>query len=163
MYESYSNKSQELMTGTVFRTVPATGDVLLKVGQGNDASEAMLRSGEQIPGETYTEGQILKVYVLDVRKSDRGPLVQVSRTHPNLVRRLFELETPEIAEGQVEIRNIAGSPAPAPRWPSGPLWRASTLWAPVWAPEAAVSMPLWKSSTARRSKLWCGARTPASM
>ena len=107
MYESYSDKSQELMTGTVFRTVPATGDVLLKVGQGNDASEAMLRSGEQIPGETYTEGQILKVYVLDVRKSDRGPLVQVSRTHPNLVRRLFELETPEIAEGQVEIRNIA--------------------------------------------------------
>ena len=110
MYESYSNKSQELMTGTVFRTVPATGDVLLKVGQGNDASEAMLRSGEQIPGETYTEGQILKVYVLDVRKSDRGPLVQVSRTHPNLVRRLFELETPEIAEGQVEIRNIAREP-----------------------------------------------------
>ena len=110
MYESYSNKSQELMTGTVFRTVPATGDVLLKVGQGNDASEAMLRAGEQIPGETYTEGQILKVYVLDVRKSDRGPLVQVSRTHPNLVRRLFELETPEIAEGQVEIRNIAREP-----------------------------------------------------
>ena len=110
MYESYANKSQELMTGTVFRTVPATGDVLLKVGQGNDASEAMLRSGEQIPGETYTEGQILKVYVLDVRKSDRGPLVQVSRTHPNLVRRLFELETPAIAEGQVEIRNIAREP-----------------------------------------------------
>ena len=109
-YESYSNKSQELMTGTVYRIVPATGDVLLKVGQGNEASEAMLRSGEQIPGESYTEGQILKVYVLDVRKNDRGPQVQVSRTHPNLVRRLFELETPEIAEGQVEIRNIAREP-----------------------------------------------------
>jgi len=106
-YESYSSKAQELMTGTVSRIVPASGDVLLKIGQGNEASEAMLRASEQIPGETYTEGQILKVYVLDVRKNDRGPLVQVSRTHPNLVRRLFELETPEIAEGQVEIRNIA--------------------------------------------------------
>ena len=110
MYESYSSKAQELLTGTVAKIVPATGDVLLKVGQGNDVSEAMLRSGEQIPGETYVEGQILKVYVLDVRKNDRGPLVQVSRTHPNLVRRLFELETPEIAEGQVEIRNIAREP-----------------------------------------------------
>ena len=109
-YESYSGKAQELMTGTVSRIVPASGDVLLKVGQGNEASEAMLRASEQIPGETYTEGQILKVYVLDVRKNDRGPLVQVSRTHPNLVRRLFELETPEIAEGQVEIRNIAREP-----------------------------------------------------
>ena len=110
MYESYSSKAQELLTGTVSRIMPATGDVLLKVGQGNEASEAMLRSGEQIPGESYTEGQILKVYVLDVRKNDRGPMVQVSRTHPNLVRRLFELETPEIAEGQVEIRNIAREP-----------------------------------------------------
>ena len=110
MYESYSSKAQELLTGTVTKIVPATGDVLLKVGQGNDVSEAMLRSGEQIPGETYVEGQIVKVYVLDVRRNDRGPLVQVSRTHPNLVRRLFELETPEIAEGQVEIRNIAREP-----------------------------------------------------
>ena len=109
-YESYSSKAQELMTGTVSRIVPASGDVLLKIGQGNEASEAMLRASEQIPGETYTEGQIVKVYVLDVRKHDRGPLVQVSRTHPNLVRRLFELETPEIAEGQVEIRNIAREP-----------------------------------------------------
>ena len=110
MYESYSSKAQELLTGTVSRIVPASGDVLLKVGQGSEASEAMLRAGEQIPGETYVEGQIVKVYVLDVRKNDRGPLVQVSRTHPNLVRRLFELETPEIAEGQVEIRNIAREP-----------------------------------------------------
>ena len=109
-YESYSSKAQELMTGTVSRIVPASGDVLLKIGQGNEASEAMLRASEQIPGETYTEGQIVKVYVLDVRKNDRGPLVQVSRTHPNLVRRLFELETPEIAEGQGEIRNIAREP-----------------------------------------------------
>ncbi len=107
VYESYSNKAQELLTGTVSRIVPGTGDVILRVGQGNEMSDAILRADEQIPGETYTEGQLLRVYVLDVRRNDRGPLVQVSRTHPNLVRRLFELETPEIADGQVEIRNIA--------------------------------------------------------
>ena len=110
MYESYSSKAQELLTGTVTKIAPVSGEVLLRVGQGNEVSEAVLRSTEQIPGETYVEGQILKVYVLDVRKNDRGPLVQVSRTHPNLVRRLFELETPEIADGQVEIRNIAREP-----------------------------------------------------
>ncbi len=107
MYESYSSKAQELLTGTVSRILPGTGDVILKVGQGNEMSDAMLRKDEQIPGESYVEGQLLRVYVLDVRKAERGPMVQVSRTHPNLVRRLFELETPEIAEGQVEIRNIA--------------------------------------------------------
>jgi N utilization substance protein A len=67
----------------------------------------VLRTSEQIPGETYTEGQMIRVYVLEVRQATRGPLVCVSRTHPNLVRRLFELETPEIMDGQVEIRNIA--------------------------------------------------------
>ena len=107
VYESYSSKAQELLTGTVSRIVPGSGDVILRVGQGNEMSDALLKKDEQIPGETYTEGQLLRVYVLDVRRADRGPLVQVSRTHPNLVRRLFELETPEIAEGQVEIRNIA--------------------------------------------------------
>ena len=110
MYESYSSKAQELLTGTVSRIVPGTGDVIVRVGQGNEMSDALLRKDEQIPGETFVEGQIVKVYVLDVRRNDRGPLVQVSRTHPNLVRRLFELETPEIAEGQVEIRNIAREP-----------------------------------------------------
>ena len=107
MYESYSSKAQELLTGTVSRIVPGTGDVIVRVGQGNEMSDALLRKDEQIPGETYVEGQLLRVYVLDVRRADRGPMVQVSRTHPNLVRRLFELETPEIAEGQVEILNIA--------------------------------------------------------
>ncbi|MBE6976744.1 MAG: transcription termination/antitermination protein NusA [Ruminococcaceae bacterium] len=106
MYESYSSKTQELLTGTVLKLDPS-GDVFIRIGQGNDASDAVLRAGEQIPGESYHEGDMIKVYVLEVRRPARGPLVQVSRTHPNMVRRLFELETPEIAEGQVEIRNIA--------------------------------------------------------
>ena len=81
--------------------------MFLRIGQGNDTSDAVLQAGEQIPGETHHEGDMLRVYVLEVHKMGRGPVIRVSRTHPNLVRRLFELETPEIADGQVEIRNIA--------------------------------------------------------
>ena len=107
MYESYSSKTQELLTGTVLRIDPTSGDMFVRIGSGNEQSDAVLRSSEQIPGEKYTEGQHIRVYVLEVNKMGRGPLVHVSRTHPNMVRRLFELETPEIADGQVEIRNIA--------------------------------------------------------
>ena len=106
VYESYSSKAQELLTGTVLRIDP-TGDIFVRLGQGNEQSDAVLRASEQIPGETYEPGDLIRVYVLEVHKANRGPLVHVSRTHPNLVRRLFELETPEIAEGQVEVRNIA--------------------------------------------------------
>ena len=107
MFESYSNKAQELLTGTVLRIDPITGDMFVRIGQGNEQSDAVLRASEQIPGEKHSEGDLIRVYVLEVHKANRGPLVHVSRTHPNLVRRLFELETPEIAEGQVEVRNIA--------------------------------------------------------
>ena len=106
IYESYSSKSQELLTGTVLRIDP-TGDIFVRIGQGNEQNDAVLRTGEQIPGETYEPGDRIRVYVLEVRRAARGPLVHVSRTHPNVVRRLFELETPEIADGQVEIHNIA--------------------------------------------------------
>ena len=106
VYESYADKAQELLTSTILRIDP-NGNVFVRIGQGNDVSDAVLRPSEQIPGESYIEGKTLRVYVLEVRQNNRGPLVHVSRTHPNLVRRLFELETPEIAEGQVEIRNIA--------------------------------------------------------
>ncbi len=107
VYESYSSKAQELLTGTVLRIDPGSGDMFVRIGQGNEMSDAVLRASEQIPGEKHREGDLIRVYVLEVHKANRGPLVHVSRTHPNLVRRLFELETPEIAEGQVEIRNIA--------------------------------------------------------
>ena len=109
IYESYSSKAQEMLTGTVLRVDPS-GDVFVRIGQGNEQSDAVLRTGEQIPGESYAPGELIRVYVLEVHRANRGPLVHVSRTHPNLVRRLFELETPEIADGQVEIRNIAREP-----------------------------------------------------
>lgn len=100
-----TGKGQELLTGTVFRLEP-NGDVFLTIGQGAETTRAVLRAEEQIPGEVYKEGQMVRVYVLDNR-GRRSSLQQVSRTHPNVVRRLFELETPEIASGEVEIRNIA--------------------------------------------------------
>ena len=106
IYDSYSSKSQELLTGTVLRLDPS-GDIFVRLGTGNEQNDAVLRASEQIPGETYEPGDLIRVYVLEVHRANRGPLVHVSRTHPNLVRRLFELETPEIAEGQVEVRNIA--------------------------------------------------------
>ena len=106
VYESYSNKAQELLTGTILKKDPS-GDILVTVGTGNEQHNAILRASEQIPGESYREGDKLRVYVLEARQGARSTNVYVSRTHPNLVRRLFELETPEIAEGQVEVRNIA--------------------------------------------------------
>ena len=106
MYENYSSKAQELLTGTVLRLDPS-GDYFVRIGQGNEQHDAVLRVSEQIPGEKYEPGDMIRVYVLEVHKAQRGPMVQVSRTHPNLVRRLFELETPEIASGEVEVRNIA--------------------------------------------------------
>ena len=106
IYDNYASKSQELVTGTVLRVDPSS-DVFIRIGQGNEQNDAVLRTGEQIPGETYTPGQLIRVYILEVHRANRGPMIQVSRTHPNVVRRLFELETPEIADGQVEIRNIA--------------------------------------------------------
>ena len=106
VYDNYSDKAQELLTGTVVK-VDMGGDMFVRIGQGNEASDAVLRTAEQIPGETWREGDKIKVYVLEVHKMGRGPIVHVSRTHPNMVRRLFELETPEIADGEVEIRNIA--------------------------------------------------------
>ena len=107
VYESYSSKTQELLTGTVLRIDPESGDMIVTVGQGNERHNAVLRATEQIPGEYYQPGDIIRVYVLEARQSARSTNVYVSRTHPNVVRRLFELETPEIADGQVEIRNIA--------------------------------------------------------
>ena len=109
IYESYSSKAQEMLTGTVLRVDP-TGDIFVRIGQGNEQSDAVLRVNEQIPGESYAPGDLIRVYVLEVHRASRGPLIHVSRTHPNLVRRLFELETPEIADGQVELRNIAREP-----------------------------------------------------
>ena len=101
------NVSLRIGTGTVVRIDPRTGNATLQIGSGTDATEAVLTVGEQVRGEELVEGMRLKVYVVEVRRNTRGPQIIISRTHPGLVKRLFELEVPEIYDGTVEIRSIA--------------------------------------------------------
>ncbi|MBQ1242455.1 MAG: transcription termination/antitermination protein NusA [Oscillospiraceae bacterium] len=107
VYEEYNSKQHEILTGVVSRIDPRNGNVALRIGTGTEATDAILAAGEQVKGEVLVEGQRIKVYLVDVRRQTRGPQVVISRTHPGLVKRLFELEVPEIYDGTVEIRSIA--------------------------------------------------------
>ena len=107
VYDEYNSKQHEILTGVVTRIDPRTGNASLRIGTGTEATDAILLAGEQVKGETLVEGQRIKVYLVDVRRQSRGPQVVISRTHPGLVKRLFELEVPEIYDGTVEIRSIA--------------------------------------------------------
>ncbi|MBD9197034.1 MAG: transcription termination/antitermination protein NusA [Clostridiales bacterium] len=107
VYDEFNSKQHEILTGVVTRIDPRTNAVSLRIGTGTESTEALLLAGEQVPGEELTEGQHVKVYVVDVRRSTRGPQILISRTHPGLVKRLFELEVPEIYDGTVEVKSIA--------------------------------------------------------
>ena len=108
IFDTFSSKEHEILTGTVLRVAPDTGDMTIRLGgNSSDRTDAMLAASEQVKGESYREGDIIRVYVVEVRRSTRGPQVIVSRTHPGLVKRLFELEVPEIASGLVEVKSIA--------------------------------------------------------
>ena len=107
VFDAFASKEHEILTATVLRIEPATGDMIVRIGGGQDKTDAMLAASEQVRGEHYKEGDIIRVYVVEVRRSTRGPQVIVSRTHPGLVKRLFELEVPEIADGLVEVKSIA--------------------------------------------------------
>ena len=107
VYDEFNSKQHEILTGVVTRIDPRTNSVSLRIGTGTESTEALLLSGEQVPGEELVEGQHVKVYVVDVRRSTRGPQILISRTHPGLVKRLFELEVPEIYDGTVEVKSIA--------------------------------------------------------
>ena len=107
VYDEFNSKQHEILTGVVTRIDPRTNAVSLRIGTGTESTEALLLSGEQVPGEELVEGQHVKVYVVDVRRSTRGPQILISRTHPGLVKRLFELEVPEIYDGTVEGKSIA--------------------------------------------------------
>ena len=107
VYDEFNSKQHEILTGVVTRVDPRNGNVSLRIGTGTESTEALLMSGEQVPGEEMAEGMHVKVYVVDVRRSTRGPQVLISRTHPGLVKRLFELEVPEIFDGTVEVKSIA--------------------------------------------------------
>lgn len=106
VYEEYADKENEILTAVVTR-VDDKGAVVELMGR----TEGYLERDQMIPGEVINMGDHLKVYVLEVQRGDdttrRGPQVRVSRTHPNLVKRLFEMEVPEIAGGKVLIKGIA--------------------------------------------------------
>lgn len=101
VYSEYADKQNELLTGTVQKV--ENGYVYLELGK----LEGVLPPKEQMPGETYNPGDRIKVYVSEVKKVQYGTNVTVSRTHPQLVKRLFELEVPEIKDGTVVIKSIA--------------------------------------------------------
>ncbi|KIQ20623.1 transcription elongation factor NusA [Rhodococcus sp. Leaf7] len=85
----------------------ARGTVVVRVGSESGGVDATIPPAEQVPGETYEHGDRIKCYVVGVTRGNRGPQVTLSRTHPNLVRKVFALEVPEIADGSVEIVSVA--------------------------------------------------------
>jgi N utilization substance protein A len=104
VYEEYSERLGEVVTGVVLRR--EFKNILIGLGK----IEAVLPPQEQVPTEPYRYNDRIKVYMLEVRRSPKGPQVIVSRTHPSLIRRLFELEVPEIADGIVTIKSVAREP-----------------------------------------------------
>ncbi len=103
LYTSYADREGELINGTVQSIDYLSGAATLNLGK----TEAILPRREQIPAERYRQNQRLRAYVMEVNKTNRGPQIIVSRTHRNMVRRLLELEVPEIFNGTVEIKGIA--------------------------------------------------------
>ena len=123
VYDEFSSKEHELLTGEVTRIDPRTGAATLRIRSGSEFTDAYLGPNEQVKGEHYVEGQRLKVYMVEVRKATKGPQVLISRTHPGLVKRLFELEVPEIFDGTVEIKSVAreaGSRTKLAGWSADP-------------------------------------------
>jgi N utilization substance protein A len=107
IYEEFTSKEHEILTGVVSHIEPRNGSVSIRISSNSEFTEAMLAPNERIRTEALREGDRIKVYVVEVRNSTRGPQVLISRTHPGLVKRLFELEVPEIYDGTVEIKSIA--------------------------------------------------------
>ncbi len=101
IFEEFSDRVGDLVTGVVFKS--ENDQVLIRL---NDRTEAILPREERIVSEKYLPGDRIKLFLLDVRQTTRGPKIVVSRTHPGLLRKLLELEVPEIREGVIDIKNI---------------------------------------------------------
>lgn len=104
IFDEFYNKESDIVTGIVQRT--ERKNVIIDLGR----TEAILTPAEQTPGEEYKFNERIKTYILEVKKTTKGPQILVSRTHPGLVKRLFELEVPEIHDGIVEIKGISREP-----------------------------------------------------
>ncbi len=103
MYMEFQSKNQELLSAKVVNIDPVSGNVTLEIGK----NEALLPKAEQVPGEVFNVGDTTKIFVVDVKETTKGPRVMISRTHPGLVRRLFETEVPEIFDGTIEIKSVS--------------------------------------------------------
>jgi len=106
IYTSYADSAGDIAHGTIQSQDMQSGDVMVSL----DGAEAVLPAKEQVPSERYRRGARLRAYVIDVRKGNRGPQITLSRRNPALLRRLLELEVPEIYNGVVEIKSIAREP-----------------------------------------------------
>lgn len=118
-FEEFQSRNKELVTAVVQRIDPKTGNATITIGRG----EAVLPKTEQVPDEVLHEGDHIKVFIVDVRNEDRGPRAMISRTHPGLVKRLFETEVPEIYDGTIEIKAVsrqAGSRTKMAVWSQNP-------------------------------------------
>ena len=104
VYDEYSSREGDILTGLVERIEGR--NVFINLGK----TEAILPVSEQIPSESYAVGDRIKCYIVEVKKTTKGPQIMISRTHPGLLKRLFELEVPEIAEGTVELKSVAREP-----------------------------------------------------
>lgn len=104
VYERFQSRAQDIVTGVIQRM--ENKNVYVDLGK----VEAVLTPNEQIPGEIYQYHERMKIYIVEVRRTNKGPQVIVSRTHPGLLKRLFELEVPEIHDGIVEIKSVAREP-----------------------------------------------------
>ncbi|MBM7854436.1 N utilization substance protein A [Desulfohalotomaculum tongense] len=101
IYEDYVNREGDIITGVIQRIEQRTA--YIELGK----TEAVLAPSEQMPGEELYPGKRIKTYIVEVRKTTKGPQILVSRTHPGLLKRLFELEVPELQEGIVELKSVA--------------------------------------------------------
>lgn len=99
----FQSHNRELVTAVVQKIDPKTGNAILTIGH----NEATLPKLEQVPDELLKEGDHIKVYVVDVKETEKGARIMLSRTHPGLVKRLFEAEVPEIFDGTVEIKSVS--------------------------------------------------------
>jgi N utilization substance protein A len=109
VYGEFSAREGDIVAGMVQKDARenARGNIVVRIGGETKGSDGMIRAAEQVPGESYEHGQRLRCYVVGVTRGTREPRIELSRTHPNLVRKLFSLEVPEIADGSVEIVAVA--------------------------------------------------------
>lgn len=109
MFGEFSAREGDIVGGVVQRDARenARGNVIVRLGTEAKGSEGVIRPAEQVPGESYQHGDRLRCYVIGVTRGAREPKIELSRTHPNLVRKLFSLEVPEIADNSVEISAVA--------------------------------------------------------